>query len=96
LPERRPHAGHEPDPYAPRALPGLAVLVDSLERLVKREVRAEVRRQSEERQSQVPSRPKAESNLIAEGVASDEVARLLMKKIYALAQEERFRLGQLR
>jgi hypothetical protein len=96
LPERKPHAGREPGPYASSPLQGLTVVADAIERLVEREVRAEVRRQGEAMQSQAPSQPDAASSPAAVDVASDEVARLLIQKIRALAQEERFRLGQLR
>ena len=96
LPERKPHAGREPGPYAPTSLQGLAVVAGAVEHLVEREVKAEVRRQREEIQSQAPGRPDARSSPMAVDVTSDEVVQALMQKMRALAREERFRLGQLR
>jgi len=92
---RTPHAGHEPGPYAPTSLQGLTAIAGAIEHLVEREVKAEVRRQREETQSPA-SRPDAANSPPAVDVTSDEVVRLLMRKMRTLAREERFRLGQLR
>lgn len=95
LPGRQPHAGHEPGPYAPTSLQGLTAIAGAIEHLVEREVKTEIRRQREETQSPA-SRPDAANSPPVVDVTSDEVVRLLMRKMRTLAREERFRLGQLR
>lgn len=96
LPERKPHAGREPGPYASTPLQGLTMVAGAIGHLVEREVKAEVKRQREEMQSRAPGRPDARSSPMAADVTSDETARLLMQRIRTLAQEERFRSGRLR
>ena len=92
-------ADQEVVPYATAPLPGLAVAVEaieSIEEIVEQKVKAEVTRQQAEIASTAPGGDAAVSRVTAADIANDEIVQTIMKKIGALAREQRFRSGQLR
>jgi hypothetical protein len=86
--------GGEPGPYAPTLLHGITLAAQSLATAVERhETVREARREAQE-----AARPAAPAPPPAPAVdpTSDEVVRTLMRKMTAMAREERFRAGGLR
>jgi hypothetical protein len=73
----------------------LQVVAGSVEGLVERQVAKELHRQREEMQTQAPGPAAVRDRPTAMDIASDEIVRLLLQKMQGLAQEERFRRGQL-
>jgi hypothetical protein len=88
--------GREPGPYAPTPLQGLTSVTSAIEHLVERRVTSEVKRQREEMESLTRRREREEKKHPTLDVTSDEIVRVLLKKMQALSQQERFRLGRLR
>jgi hypothetical protein len=88
--------GREPGPYAPTHLQELTAVTSVIEHLVERRVTSEVKRQREEMESLTRRRDRAENEHKTLDVTSDEIVRVLLKKMQALSQQERFRLGRLR
>jgi hypothetical protein len=89
------HVGGEPGPYAPTLLHGITLAAQSLATAVeRRETVREARREAQEagRPPAAPAPPPPP----AVDPTSDEVVRTLMRKMTAMAREERFRAGGLR
>jgi hypothetical protein len=90
---------NEPGPYAPAAARGLAAIADAFqaaERLVERRVKVEVARASKRLEAEVDEQLRAQGRQAAAELISDEALQGLMRKLRALAREERFREGRLR
>lgn len=88
--------GREPGPYAPTPLLELTTITGAIEHLVERRVTSEVKRQREEMESLTRRQESTEKKHPIIDVTSDEIVRVLLKKMQALSQQERFRLGRLR
>ncbi|MBV7337512.1 hypothetical protein KFU94_56650 [Chloroflexi bacterium TSY] len=84
-------------PYARRTVHEMTLLTDAIEQLIERTVTTEIQRQ-QTAQAYRPEQRQGASNQAEEGVgmANDEIARQLLRRMRTLAQEERFRLGLLR
>lgn len=96
LPERQPAVLGQPGPYVTPSPRGLHAVVAGVRQLVEREVAAEINRQRADRPTPPTAQAGVSKRMLEQQLTSDEVVRLLMHKIRALAQEDRFRSGLLR
>ncbi len=87
--------GRKPERFASSSIQGLTIITSHLERWLKREVTAEVKRQHEN-ETRLSNQRNEPSLTAVPPPISDDMVRQMMNRMRDLAQEEQFRMGRIR